>query len=535
MKRKPLQALQAFLLAIVLAIVTLVHPASAAQYPALQTSNLIGIDSGVRTIRNVVFSDSTPSSSLRGLRICTNSILAQLVLGSRKNTGEVKFWGANSIGYDDPLNKCKDIIFAPDEYITSISGTYGTAIKPTEEYVHNGAYSLPLRKRTAKRTAILSFEFGTNRRNSYGVFGQPDPSKFSDIKRYHLTVPSSDEFRGFKGSILGAAPVPTGEAIESIALMYRTRLNAAPRKNVTLANKTFTKGQQIAPISLKNAFTDPDGDRLIYTVEGLPPGLEYNKKYERILGTPTAVTSEKNPQVRVTVDDGHDHKVSQTFRITVKSANVAPTPNQIPDQTVTEGRPVSPAISLANAFTDSDKDRLTYQFKNLPDGLEFNAKEKQIEGTPKVGTAGKTFSVIVTVDDGHGHTAEQSFDLTVETVKPLGDQVVTGDLGDLKLATGATKPGETAWYQYAERTAGDAICVDIDTSAAGFTTPPRYFTSLGGAYLHWATYGETSIFNPSKDGFKVCVKLAIGKVNTLTPQMAKDAQWHINWMAIGNR
>lgn len=104
---------------------------------------------------------------------------------------------------------------------------------------------------------------------------------------------------------------------------------------------------------------------------------------------------------------------------------------------------------------------------------------------------------------------------------------VKGPLGEpLRIAVGRTTPGSTNWVQYSS----DGLYVDVDTSSAGFTSTPYYFTSLGGNISHWATTGATSIYYPTSNSFRVYVKFTAG---TITPAQANRWGWHINWTAIG--
>ena len=95
------------------------------------------------------------------------------------------------------------------------------------------------------------------------------------------------------------------------------------------------------------------------------------------------------------------------------------------------------------------------------------------------------------------------------------------------IASGSTPQGSTAWQQY---TGGAGVYVDVNTTTAGFTGTPLYFTSLGGASSHWATTGATSIYLPTATGFRVYVRWVDGL--PLTPATANAHGWHINWLAI---
>ena len=98
-----------------------------------------------------------------------------------------------------------------------------------------------------------------------------------------------------------------------------------------------------------------------------------------------------------------------------------------------------------------------------------------------------------------------------------------------KMAAGRTEPGKTAWRVY-DVQGSKGLVLDVDTRAAGFASTPLYFTSMGGKIGHWATTGATSIYSPTKAGFRVYVRWANG--NPLTPEYANEGEWHINWYGI---
>lgn len=97
---------------------------------------------------------------------------------------------------------------------------------------------------------------------------------------------------------------------------------------------------------------------------------------------------------------------------------------------------------------------------------------------------------------------------------------------------GSTVPGGTDWQQY-ERFNGTldnhGIFVDIDTSNAGLTRPPRYFISLGGRTRHWTNLGSSSIYFPSANRFRVYLRHG----SPVTPEQANEREWHINWKSCG--
>jgi hypothetical protein len=122
----------------------------------------------------------------------------------------------------------------------------------------------------------------------------------------------------------------------------------------------------------------------------------------------------------------------------------------------------------------------------------------------------------------------------VGTVKPAAKLHVAGNLlgaakgaadKALRIAVGKMDPQKTSWVQYSS----GGIYVDIDTSSAGFSSTPYYFTSLGGHTNNWMAQGVTSIYQPTARGFRVHVSH-----RDLTAAQAEEWGWYINWIAIGD-
>jgi hypothetical protein len=101
----------------------------------------------------------------------------------------------------------------------------------------------------------------------------------------------------------------------------------------------------------------------------------------------------------------------------------------------------------------------------------------------------------------------------------------TGSINEaLRIVVGQLDPKTTRWRQYTE----GGISVDIDTSSAGFTSTPLYFTSLGGHTNNWLAQGVTSIYQPTAQGFRVHISYP-----ELTVAKAKEWGWYVSWVAVG--
>jgi hypothetical protein len=96
-----------------------------------------------------------------------------------------------------------------------------------------------------------------------------------------------------------------------------------------------------------------------------------------------------------------------------------------------------------------------------------------------------------------------------------------------RIFAGQTPPGATKWQQYSS---GNGVFVDVDTSAAKFTTTPIYVASLGGRTSHWDTTGGSSIYKPTPTGFQIYIRWRENK--PMTPVQIGGFAWHVNWIGV---
>jgi hypothetical protein len=115
-----------------------------------------------------------------------------------------------------------------------------------------------------------------------------------------------------------------------------------------------------------------------------------------------------------------------------------------------------------------------------------------------------------------------------------GNFAVSGELGAANLfggarfraAVGTSAIDGSDWVNYG--TTG--IYVDVSTTKGAFTTTPYYFASLHGDSWHWNTTGGTSIYSPTKTGFRIYLRWSDGAA--LDKTRAQSGKWHVQWLGV---
>jgi hypothetical protein len=141
--------------------------------------------------------------------------------------------------------------------------------------------------------------------------------------------------------------------------------------------------------------TDPDGDAVTYSVEGLPSGAVFaNQSFS---WTPSYQQADTY-QVTFIASDGQAQD-SKTVTITVNNVNQPPVLAAIGSKSVSENS----ALSFSVSATDADGDTITYSAQNLPTGANFSGQT--FSWTPGYEQAG-TYQVTFIASDGSGQDSE---------------------------------------------------------------------------------------------------------------------------------
>jgi hypothetical protein len=104
----------------------------------------------------------------------------------------------------------------------------------------------------------------------------------------------------------------------------------------------------------------------------------------------------------------------------------------------------------------------------------------------------------------------------------------TNPAGTIRISSG--RSATCQWTQYSP----DGITMQVDTSAAGFAGNPVYVTSIGGSSSHWSLAGTGAVYAPDngnlRTGFRIYLRWAVPAGGALTPTMACDYGWFVQWI-----
>lgn len=273
----------------------------------------------------------------------------------------------------------------------------------------------------------------------------------------------------------------------TLQVPFTVNVNANPVKvDGKLADRTMLPTDQATAINLNDAFSDPDGDTLTFTVDSADSTVV---KAEISSGTLKLTPLDHGLSlITVTAQDGRGGEQTASFKVSV---NTKPEAASLPELRLSpSGQPK--VITLADYFSDADGDVLEYTVQSdLPGVAAAVYDGGKLTVTP--GAHGTT-TITITGKDGYGEQATTSFDVVVND-RPEAIQHALTDL--LLQESDAGKELDLA--HAFEDTDGDALSFTAVSS-----NPDKVAVSVSGGRLTVdpKSPGTATITVQANDGYE---------------------------------
>ncbi|MCX2745876.1 putative Ig domain-containing protein [Mangrovivirga sp. M17] len=245
---------------------------------------------------------------------------------------------------------------------------------------------------------------------------------------------------------------------------------------------------------------EDDLQDLSISINGLPSGAFFDESALTLSWTPDETQGGNQYSIELSVVDTDLNLTTENFNITVNETNSEP---ELLFSETTQSSPELNLINFVVGATDQDipENQLSFALSgDVPAGASINAATGEFTWTPteEQGPATYVFDILVT--DGHGGTAQQSINITVEEVNtdPIIDPVSNSELLELTTLTinltsiDSDLPQQGLTYSFSGI---DSPSASIDENTGQFTWTPSEAEGPGQYEIFFTVtdiYGGTS-------------------------------------------
>jgi hypothetical protein len=185
-----------------------------------------------------------------------------------------------------------------------------------------------------------------------------------------------------------------------------TPVNGAPTIAGTPATSVIVDQQY----SFRPTATDPEGDRLRFSISNRPSWASFSTSTGQLSGTPGTANVATYSNIIISVNDGTSTVMLPAFSIQVRGLdNRAPTISGTPGTSVQALQ----TYTFVPSASDADGDTLVFRINNQPRWATFSTASGRLSGTPAVADIGTYSNLIISVSDGRTTTALPAFSIVV--------------------------------------------------------------------------------------------------------------------------
>jgi hypothetical protein len=330
-----------------------------------------------------------------------------------------------------------------DNRSPTISGAPGTAVQVTQTYAFQPSASDPDRDPL-----------------TYSIANRPAWAAFDAANGRLSGAPASGDVGNYSNIVIGVSDGRTTAALPAFSINVQSTStgNRAPAISGTPATTATVGGAY----SFQPTASDPDGDRLAYSIQNRPSWATFSTTTGRLSGTPAAGTFR---DISISVSDGKVATALPTFSIAVGSApvqNNAPTISGTPSTTASAGV----AYNFQPSAADADGDVLAYSIQNRPSWATFSTATGRLSGTP---TAGTFNSILISVSDGKAaDVALPAFSIQVSQAAAEGNATLSWE-APTQYEDGSSL-STLAGYRIVYGTSAGALTQTVEIGDPGATT-----------------------------------------------------------------
>jgi len=244
-----------------------------------------------------------------------------------------------------------------------------------------------------------------------------DPLKFSIANK-----PAWATFTASTGLLSGIPPVGSASTYSNITISvtdghtssalapFSITVNRAPNQPPSIWGVPANSVQVGQSYAFKPNASDPEGQKLLFSIQGLPGWASFDTATGVLSGMPSVTYAGTSSNITISVTDGQATTSLAPFSIAVAASNLPPTISGVPSSTARVGQ----AYSFAPSAKDPEGQKLTFSIAGKPVWAQFDTGTGRLYGTPGDANVGSHSGIQISVRDGQYVAALPAFSITVQ-------------------------------------------------------------------------------------------------------------------------
>ena len=246
----------------------------------------------------------------------------------------------------------------------------------------------------------------------FSIRNKPSWATFDSRSGLLSGIPAVGTARTYWKIQITATDGKSAVSLPAFSITIGTAANHPP----VIAGTPPTSAKPGVMYSFRPAATDPDGQRLQFSIVGRPGWANFDTTTGALSGTPGLGDVGTYANIILVAKDGVMSAMLPPFTIDVVKSNSAPTVSGVPSGTALVGD----AYSFQPSAADADGQALSFSVRNQPAWAAFDAATGRLSGTPGAAAIGTYSNIVITVSDGQASTSLPGYSLVVKNAPVAG-------------------------------------------------------------------------------------------------------------------
>jgi len=279
--------------------------------------------------------------------------------------------------------------------------------------------------------------------------------------------------------------VTDGQTSSALA-PFSITVNGAPNQPPSIWGVPANSVQVGQSYAFKPNASDPEGQKLLFSIQGLPGWASFDTATGVLSGMPSVTYAGTSSNITISVTDGQATTSLAPFSIAVAASNLPPTISGVPSSTAKVGQ----AYSFAPSAKDPEGQKLTFSIAGKPVWAQFDTGTGRLYGTPGDANVGSHSGIQISVSDGQYVAALPAFSITVQ--KPTSGNAALSWVPPTSNVDG-TPITNLAGYRIAYGQYASSLTQSVDIPSPGITSAVIENLAAGTWYFAVKAYTTANV------------------------------------------